>query len=149
MFDKKSIILNCESTSKVEIIHFLANKAKEAGYVSDVEPYVEAVLEREKEYSTGVGFNIAIPHGKAKSVTEAFVMFTRVKNVDWQSLDGEPVDLVFQIGVPDREDAGDQHLRILAQLSRKLMNDDFRAALRNAKTEDEVINTYKEYGLVD
>lgn len=148
MFDKKSIILNCESTDKVEIINFLASKAKEAGYVTEVEPYVEAVLEREKEYSTGVGFNIGIPHGKAESVKEAFVMFTRVNNVDWQSLDGEPVDMVFQIGVP-ASDTGDQHLRILAQLSRKLMNDDFRAALRTAKSEDEVINTYKEYGLVD
>lgn len=148
MFDKKSIILNCEETDKVEIINFLASKAQEAGYVSEVEPYVHAVLEREKEYSTGVGFSIAIPHGKAESVQEAFVMFTRVKNVDWQSLDGEAVDLVFQIGVP-ASDAGDQHLRILAQLSRKLMNDDFRDALRQASSVDEVIDTYKEYGLVD
>ncbi len=148
MFDKKSIILNCVETDKVKIVNFLAEKALEAGYITEVEPYVHAVLEREKEYSTGVGFNIAIPHGKAEPVKEAFVMFTRVNNVDWQSLDGEPVDLVFQIGVP-ATDAGDQHLRILAQLSRKLMNDDFREALRKVETVDEVIATYKEYGLVD
>lgn len=148
MFDQKSIILNCSETKKESIIRFLAQKAHEAGYVSDVETYVHAVLEREKEFSTGVGFNIGIPHGKAESVKEAFVMFTRVNNVDWQSLDGEPVDMVFQIGVP-ASDAGDQHLRILAQLSRKLMNDDFRAALRSAKDAQEVIGIYKEYGLVD
>lgn len=148
MFDQKSIILNCAETKKEAIIRFLAQKAFEAGYVSDVEPYVHAVLEREKEFSTGVGFNIGIPHGKSEAVKEAFVMFTRVNNVDWSSLDGEPVDMVFEIGVP-ASDAGDQHLRILAQLSRKLMNDDFRDGLRNAKDATEVISIYKEYGLVD
>ena len=68
MFDQKSIILNCNETNKESIIRFLAQMAYEAGYVSEVESYVHAVLEREKEYSTGVGFNIGIPHGKSESV---------------------------------------------------------------------------------
>ncbi len=148
MFDKKSIILSCSETEKVNIVKFLAKKAHEAGYVSDIDPYVSAVLAREEEYSTGVGFGIAIPHGKAESVNEPFVMFTKVNKVDWQSLDGTAVDMVFQIGVP-ASDTGDQHLRILAQLSRKLMNDDFREALLKSTSADQVIDIYKEYGLVD
>src|SRR5574343_311659 len=116
MFAPQSLILSCAETQKEAIIRFLARKAFEAGYINDVETYVQSVLHRESEYSTGVGYGIAIPHGKSEAVNEAFVMFTRVDHVDWQSLDGTDVDMVFQIGVP-ASDAGDQHLRILAQLS--------------------------------
>lgn len=146
MFEREAIVLNCPLTDKKEIITFLAQKAFEAGYVSNVESYVASVLHREAEYSTGVGFGIAIPHGKDQAVNKAFVMFTRVNDVDWQSLDGTSVDMVFQIGVP-ASDAGDEHLRILAQLSRKLMRDEFRDALRAASSVDEVISTLKEYEL--
>lgn len=146
MFEKEAIVLHCAETNKEKIIRFLAEHAHKAGYVSDIEPYVQSVLHREAEYSTGVGYGIAIPHGKDASVNKAFVMFTRVNNVDWQSLDGTDVDMVFQIGVP-ASDAGDQHLRILAQLSRKLMNDDFRDALRAADSVDGLITIFKEYEL--
>lgn len=146
MFEREAIVLNCPLNDKKEIITFLAQKAYEAGYVSNIESYVTSVLHREAEYSTGVGFGIAIPHGKDQAVNKAFVMFTRVNDVDWQSLDGTSVDMVFQIGVP-ASDAGDEHLRILAQLSRKLMRDEFRDALRAATSVDEVISTLKEYEL--
>ena len=146
MFKPETILLNCDLSDKEAIIRHLAKHGASVGLVNDVESYVQSVLHREAEYSTGVGYGIAIPHGKSAAVNEAFVIFTRVKDVDWQSLDGTPVDMVFQIGVP-QSDAGDQHLRILAQLSRKLMKDEFRQALREATTVDAVLATFKEYGL--
>lgn len=147
MFNQEAIILNCALSDKEEIIRFLADHAQKAGYVNDSKTYVQAVLDRESEYSTGVGMGVAIPHGKSIAVNEAFVMFTRVQDVDWNSLDGTTVDLVFQIGVPET-DAGDEHLRILALLARKLMKDEFRAAIRNANSVEAVQAIFTEYGLV-
>lgn len=147
MFAKEALILHCAETQKEKIISFLAQKAFDAGYIRDVDAYVASVLHRESEYSTGVGYGIAIPHGKSAAVNQAFVMFTKVQDVDWQSLDGTSVDMVFQIGVPD-SDAGDQHLRILAQLSRKLMKDEFRDALRSAQSVDELLSVFTAYELV-
>lgn len=146
MFKPETILLNCDLTDKEAIIRHLAQHGQAVGLVDNVEAYVQSVLHREAEYSTGVGYGIAIPHGKSSAVKEAFVIFTRVTDVDWQSLDGTPVDMVFQIGVPE-SDAGDQHLRILAQLSRKLMKDEFRQALREAASVEAVLATFKEYGL--
>jgi PTS system fructose-specific IIA component len=102
-----------------------------------VEDYKKAVLHREAEFSTAMGFGIAIPHGKTAAVNEPFLCFARVTEVDWSALDGNPVDLVFMIGVP--EDAGTAHLKILAAISRKLMKQEFRDGLRSAVSAQELI----------
>ena len=69
-------------------------------------------------------------------------MFASVKAMDWKALDGEPIDLIFLIGVPEKE-SGSLHLKILASLSRKLMKEDFRNSLRDVKTEAELIELLK------
>ena len=66
-------------------------------------------------------------------------MFSTVDSIDWKSMDGDPVDLVFLIGVP-ANDAGSTHLKILAALSRKLMKEEFRDSLRSARTEKDIMD---------
>ncbi len=138
------IVLNLPAKSKAEAIQMLAEKAAAAGRVSDIDGYRDAVLHRESEYSTGMGFGVAIPHGKTNAVTEPLLMYATVESMDWQSLDGNPIDIIFMIGVPE-DNAGDVHLRILANLSRRLMKEDFRTNLRAAQSPAAVLQVLKDY----
>lgn len=137
------IDMHCQAATKEEVIRRLALLAAEAGKVNDVDKYVEAVLKREEEYSTAVGFGVAIPHGKTDAVNEPFLGFARVNQVDWKALDGHTVDIVFIIGVPSAQ-AGSEHLKILALISRKLMKEDFREQLRSAQTEDDLLSVLRK-----
>lgn len=143
IISKELVRLNLEATTKVEALEKLAKQAADYGKVNNISTYIEAVLKREEEYSTAVGFGVAIPHGKSEAVNEPFFMFATVDKLDWNSLDGEPVDMVFLIGVPTK-DAGSIHLKILAALSRKLMKAPFREALRSASTPEDVIKVLEE-----
>lgn len=147
MFKPDRILLNCQATSRDTVITTLAAHAQSIGLVDDIHAYQASVFHREGEFSTGVGYGIAIPHGKSEGVNEAFVIFAKVNNVEWNAFDGQPVDLVFQIGVP-ASDAGETHLRLLATLSRKLMNDEFRNAIRKASTPEVLMDLFAENGLV-
>lgn len=127
IINESLVDLNVKQKTKEEVIRYLTELAIKEGRVNEAEKYVEAVLNREKEYSTGMGFGIAIPHGKSSAVIEPFLCFGKVDSVEWKSLDGNPVNMVFMIGVP--EEAGNAHLKILANISRKLMKQDFREEL--------------------
>lgn len=146
LLNEDSIILGCELNDKEEIIRYLANVALSINRIVETEPYIQAVLHRESEFSTGVGYGVAIPHGKSNVVREAFVLFCKVNDVDWNSLDGTSVNMVFMIGVPE-QDNSNEHLKILALLSRKLMKEEFRLALTNSKTKEEVLSVFKQYEL--
>lgn len=146
LLNEDSIILGCELKGKDEIIRYLANVALSINRIVETEPYIQAVLHRESEFSTGVGYGVAIPHGKSNVVKEAFVLFCKVNDVDWNSLDGTTVNMVFMIGVPE-QDNSNEHLKILALLSRKLMKEEFRLALTNSKTKEEVLSVFNQYEL--
>jgi PTS system fructose-specific IIA component len=141
---KKDIIfLNLEAKSREEALHKLVDSMTAAGYVSDKDKYLSAITEREKSGTTGIGFGVAIPHGKSEGVASACVAYARLSTpVEWNSFDGKPVTNIFLIGVP-KENAGNDHLKILIALSKKLMHEDFRAALDQAKTPDDILNVLK------
>ena len=119
----------------LELIQLLDNE----GYLLSKEEFHQDVMKREELGNTAVGFGVAIPHGKSKAVKEAAIVFGRSQTgVDWNSFDGSLVNTVFLLAVPGLE-ASDQHLRILALLSRALINDEFREALSAAQTSEEVL----------
>lgn len=146
LINEELIILNLPAKSKEEAIKLLSQKAGEVGRVNDVKGYMDAVIAREEQYSTGVGFGVAIPHGKTDAVSEPFLMFATVEPIDWQSLDGRDINMIFAIGVPEK-DSSTLHLKILANLSRRLMKEDFRQALENANTPKEIIELLKQSDL--
>ncbi|MFG2895168.1 fructose-specific PTS transporter subunit EIIC [Streptomyces sp. NPDC048248] len=120
------------SDEKEAAIREMAELAAGTGKVADVEELVRVALAREAQGTTGLGEEIAIPHAKTDAVTAPVVGFARsAAGIDWDSLDGTRAKLVFMISVPEAA-AGDEHLRILALLSRKLMDPDFRARLQSA-----------------
>jgi PTS system fructose-specific IIA component len=143
LINENLIILNMEAKTKEEAIEKMSLQALKEKKVNDSEEYIKAVIKRESEYSTGVGFGVAIPHGKTDAVNEPFLMYATVEKLDWHSLDGEPVDLIFMIGVPEKE-AGSTHLKILAGLSRKLMKEEFRMALREIKDPSALIELLQD-----
>lgn len=95
----------------------------------------ETLLQREKLGSTGIGQGIAIPHGKLPSITRVYGLFARlVAPIDYEALDGQPVDLVFVLLAP--EHAGADHLKALARISRLLREQDKVAKLRGTQTAE-------------
>lgn len=124
-------------TTQEEIIDEMIEKLNVVGALDSKAAFKEAILNREKESSTGIGMNIAIPHGKSQAVKKPRVVFGIKKDgVDWKSLDGTDAKLIFMIAVPESS-AGNEHLKILQMLSRKLMDDEFRDQLLSAQTKEE------------
>lgn len=123
------IDLNLNSTGKTGVIEHLADMINQMGRLDNKEAYIQAVMEREMLSTTGIGFGVAIPHGKSDAVNTPAVAFGKCEaGVDWQSVDGKAVYMVFLIAVPKQADSN-RHLKILAALSRKLMYDSFRQEL--------------------
>lgn len=138
LLHEKTIFLPLEVQTKEECLRKMTDGLVQAGFIIDSNIYLDAVFTRENLGSTGVGFGVAIPHGKSAGVSTAGLAFALLANpTDWQSLDGNPVSIVFLIAVPE-EKAGNEHLQILAALSRKLIHEDFRDKLLAVKTADEV-----------
>ncbi|WP_431044089.1 fructose-specific PTS transporter subunit EIIC [Streptomyces sp. P1-3] len=114
------------------------------GKVADVGELVRVAFAREEQGSTGLGEEIAVPHAKTDAVTAPVVGFARsAEGIEWGSLDGSKARLIFMIAVPEAA-AGDEHLRILALLSRKLMDGGFRERLRAAAGVPEILGVLGE-----
>jgi len=137
LITKELIVLDLDLSSKEDVIKEMARVIEGQGRLYDYNNYVKQVFEREKNFSTAIGFEVAIPHGKTDSVKNASLAFARLKNeIQWS--DEEKVKYVFLIAVPETE-AGDTHLKILAQLSRKIMREEFREKLKFSLGIDELL----------
>ncbi|MEH7304537.1 PTS fructose transporter subunit IIABC [Neobacillus drentensis] len=131
------IEVDLDGTTRDGVIDELITKFDATGVLSSREEFKQAILNREGESSTGLGMNIAIPHGKSSAVKRPAVAFGIKRNgVDWKSLDGTDAKLIFMIAVPEKA-AGDAHLKILQMLSRKLMDDSFRERLLKITSKEE------------
>ena len=136
---KDRINLDVQSTDKTGIIRELAKLHEKTGVLNDYEGYVNALMAREAKSSTGIGEGIEIPHAKTEFVKEpALAMGRKKEGIEYDSLDGEPATLFFMIAAPDG--ANNTHIETLARLSQLLLDDDFKAALENAATADEVVD---------
>ena len=131
--------LDGSATTKDEAIDRLVAVAAAAGRATDPAALRADVAAREELMATGIEGGIGIPHARTKGVSEPTVVFGRSTNgIDWGAADG-PANLVFLITVP--EGAGDEHLQILASLSRALMKSEFRETLLAAQDPQVVVDT--------
>lgn len=132
------------SDSKEAAIREMAEMLATTGDVTDVDELVRVALAREAQGTTGLGESIAIPHAKTDAVTRPTVGFARSdEGIEWGALDGTKARLVFMISVPEAA-AGDEHLRILALLSRKLMDTGFRERLQAAPGKAAILDVLRE-----
>ena len=143
LLSRESIELNGTPKTKAEALDQMVELMEKSGKLSDKEAYRKQVYAREEESTTGVGEGIAIPHGKCDGVKVPGLAAMVVKDgVDFDAMDGDPVSLIFLIAAPNTKD--NVHLDVLSKLSVLLMNEDFTAALKNAKTVDEFIRIVDE-----
>ncbi|MFI6371432.1 fructose-specific PTS transporter subunit EIIC [Streptomyces sp. NPDC050546] len=141
---EQTVKVGLEAGDKEAAIREMAELLARTGKVADLDELVATALRREAQGTTGLGEEIAIPHAKTDAVTEPVVGFARsAQGVEWGSLDGTKARLVFMIAVPEAA-AGDEHLRILALLSRKLMDAGFRERLLDASDRSALLQVLRE-----
>ena len=128
LLSKDSIELNVTAKDKNDIIDKMTKLMLKTGKITDAEAYKKLVLKREEEGSTGVGEGIAIPHGKGDCVKEpGLVAMVVPHGVEYDALDGKPVNLLFMIAAPNTSD--NVHLDVLSRLSTMLMDTEFKNKL--------------------
>ena len=138
LLDIRSVKLDGTPKSKQEALDEMVSLMVKSGKINNAEEYRKQVYAREEESTTGIGEGIAIPHGRGESVDRPGLAAMLVKDgVDFDSLDDEPVTLIFLIAAPNTKD--NVHLDVLSKLSMMLMDEEFTANLRNAASPEEFL----------
>ncbi|WNB92142.1 PTS fructose transporter subunit IIABC [Bacillus sp. NEB1478] len=138
------IDIDLSGETRDQVVDEMIGKIDAARLLNSKEAFKQAILDRENESTTGIGMNIAIPHGKTNAVKKPAVVFgIKRDGVDWNSLDGTEAKLIFMIAVPKKSE-GNEHLKILQMLSRKLMDESFREKLLKVNTKQEAYELLKE-----
>ena len=144
LLGKDTIKLNLKANSKMEVLDQLVDVLYDAGRLNDKELYKEEILKRESLSSTGIGEGLGIPHGKTSAVKKASLALGIFKDgIDFDSLDGAPVNIVFMIAAP--EGANNEHLETLSRLSVLLMNPEFKEGLLSSKVPEDVFSLLDKF----
>jgi len=137
MIRKDLVFVKQPIKTRAAAIAFIANAAEKAGLLKNKHEFTEVVFRREKEISTSIGHGIAIPHGKTDAVQDAFVSYVGVeKAFEWDTDTKDRVEAVFLIGVPEKN-TDTLHLKVISEVSKKLVNDEFRRKLFACQTGQE------------
>lgn len=142
ILDESVVRVNLKGKSKDEIINEMIAIVNNSAKVVDIEKVREAIFEREKIMSTGVGNGFAIPHGKTDAVIDIVAAFAVTEEaIDYESLDEQPVRLIFLL--VGKDSMVGPHIKLLSRISRLMNKEDFRKKLLDAKTPKEVIEIFK------
>ena len=143
LLNPKYILTDFKSDNKDKVINELVDLLKDDERVIDLEEVRKCVFDREKIMSTGVGKGFAIPHGKTNSVTDIIAVFGKSREpIEYISLDGEPVNLVFlMIG---KDTLVSKHIKLLSRISRLMNNDEFREKLVKADSKESILKIFEE-----
>jgi fructose-specific phosphotransferase system IIA component len=134
---------NLPGSSKEEIINAMIELAASQKQVTNKEMMRTAILEREKIMSTGVGSGFAIPHGKTDAVSDIVAAFAiTAQPIDYQSLDDQPVRLVFLL--VGRDNMVGPHIKLLSRISRLMNKEDFRKQLLEAETPKDILEIFRQ-----
>ena len=131
LLQQDAIIPALKANSKKQVLQEMAAKAAKLTGLPERDIF-DVILQRERLGSTGVGHGIAIPHGKLPTLNKLFGLFARLERpIDFEAMDGQPVDLVFLLLAP--EGAGADHLKALARIARLLRDQDVAKKLRASR----------------
>jgi fructose-specific phosphotransferase system IIA component len=144
LLDQTTVLPNYVVGSKKELINALVNALEEKMESEEqLEAVRKAVFEREKIMSTGVGKGLAIPHAKTKAVTENHATFALLDEpLDFDSIDGEPVRLVFLLVGPESNNS--QHIKLLSRISRLMNSGSFRETILNCTSSEQILNAFQD-----
>ncbi|MCI1859142.1 MAG: PTS 2-O-a-mannosyl-D-glycerate transporter subunit IIABC [Sporolactobacillus sp.] len=141
------ILLHASYSKKEDVIRALCERLKKAGKISSVQNFYHDVMEREKLSATGIESDLAIPHGKSEAADEpSFAVALLDRPItDWPSIDPDNrVNMIFLLAIPEKE-AGTTHLKLLAELSKRLSNSDYRKRLFTAEDVTDFLNHLDDY----
>jgi fructose PTS system EIIBC or EIIC component len=142
LLSEQVVRTNLPGTSKNDVINAIIDLAASQDRVLDKEKVREAIFEREKIMSTGVGAGFAIPHAKSDAVSDIVAAFAvTAQPIDYQSLDEQPVRIVFLL--VGRENMVGPHIKLLSRISRLMNNEDFRQRLLAAPTPKDVLEIFR------
>ena len=143
LLDPKYILTEFKSENKDDVINELVDLLDEDNRVVDLEEVRKCIFEREKIMSTGVGKGFAIPHGKTNSITDILAAFGKTeKAIEYNSLDGEPVNLVFLL--VGKDNLVGKHIKLLSRISRLMNNEEFRKKLIKAESKEAILKIFEE-----
>jgi nitrogen PTS system EIIA component len=140
---KESVIADLVGTNKLEVIKEMTACLKQNNTIKDDQALFATLMEREKLGSTGIGENVAIPHGKSDELTQIITVFARsLEGVDFESLDQKPVHFVCMVIAPAHSTG--QHLKALARISRLFKNQTLREGILKAEDSDAIYSILLE-----
>lgn len=143
ILSEETVKLGLNSKGKREVLEELVELLEKSGRIHDKGKLLEAILERERLMSTGIGDGVAIPHAKSEEVRELVAAFgCSREGVDYDALDGKPVHLIFLLVAQEKASAS--YLKALAQISRFLKHRHFRERLTRSKDAKEVLDLIKQ-----
>jgi len=139
----KYVLTEFKSEKKNDVINELVDLLKGDERIIDLEEVRKCVFEREEKMSTGVGKGFAIPHGKTNSVNDILAAFGKSEApIEYNSLDGEPVHLIFLL--IGKENLVAKHIKLLSRISRLMNNEEFRKKLINADSKESILKIFEE-----
>ena len=138
----KYVLTEFKSENKNNVINELIDLLIDDERVLDIEDVRQCVFDREQKMSTGVGKGFAIPHGKTNSVTDIVAAFGKSEiPIDYNSLDGEPVQIIFLL--IGKENLIAKHIKLLSRISRLMNNDEFRKKLIEAESKESILKIFE------
>ena len=143
VLEEKFVRTKLPGSTKEEIIGSMIDLVAQSANVIDKEKVRQAIFEREKIMSTGVGNGFAIPHGKTEAVKDIVAAFAVTERpVDYQALDDQPVRLVFLL--VGKDSLVGPHIKLLSRISRLMNKEGFREALLTSKTAKDVLELFRQ-----
>ena len=143
LLEIKNILTEFKSENKNDVINELVDLLKGDERVIDLEEVRKCVFEREEKMSTGVGKGFAIPHGKTNSVADIVAAFGKsAAPIEYNSLDGEPVHLVFLL--IGKENLLAKHIKLLSRISRLMNSEEFRKKLIEADSPESILKIFQD-----
>jgi len=143
LLNEQVVRTNLPGTSKNDVINAIIDLAASQDRVLDKVKVRDAIFEREKIMSTGVGAGFAIPHAKSDAVSDIVAAFAiTAQPIDYQSLDDQPVRIVFLL--VGRENMVGPHIKLLSRISRLMNNEEFRKRLLDAATPKDVLEIFRK-----
>jgi nitrogen PTS system EIIA component len=137
------LVLFLDVDHRDRALQVLIDKLESEGKLHDKQTFHQAILERERIISTGIGMGVAIPHAKLEGYSDFFIAIgiQHKRGIEWNALDGLPVRMIFLIGGPENKQT--EYLKILSSLTVAIKDEDRRKKILKAKTAREVIDLFR------
>ncbi len=143
LLSEDRIAFDVDAHSKKRALEVLSQLLSQDQQYTTADDIVDSLLSRERLGSTGIGFGVAIPHGRVKNTQQASAAFIQLADgIDFDAIDNAPVDLLFALLVP--EESTDEHLEILSKLATLFSEQSFRDSIRNSKSVDKIYSLFRE-----